>query len=127
MSFFDHMKRVNTSRKNHSEHGQGVVEYALILVLIAVVVIVIVSLLGPALLAGGTNERMAEKIQAQYPEAIRVEIINQIGAVSPITLEAKITTEQESFVVTAECKYVGLDSSNAICKVFDAHSGSRGD
>lgn len=31
------------------EHGQGLVEYALILVLIAVVVIVILALLGPAI------------------------------------------------------------------------------
>lgn len=33
----------------HREDGQGLVEYALILVLIAVVVIVILSLLGPAI------------------------------------------------------------------------------
>lgn len=32
----------------HREDGQGLVEYALILVLIAVVVIVILTLLGPA-------------------------------------------------------------------------------
>lgn len=32
-----------------SEKGQGLVEYALILVLVAVVVIVILSVLGPAL------------------------------------------------------------------------------
>lgn len=33
----------------HREDGQGLVEYALILVLIAVVVIVILTLLGPAI------------------------------------------------------------------------------
>jgi len=33
----------------HEEKGQGLVEYALILVLIAVVVIVVVALLGPAI------------------------------------------------------------------------------
>ncbi len=36
---------LHTSRKS----GQGLVEYALILVLVAVVVIVILSLLGPAI------------------------------------------------------------------------------
>ncbi|MBC8097800.1 MAG: Flp family type IVb pilin [Armatimonadetes bacterium] len=34
---------------NPREEGQGLVEYALILVLVAVVVIVILSLLGPAI------------------------------------------------------------------------------
>jgi pilus assembly protein Flp/PilA len=33
----------------HDEKGQGLVEYALILVLVAVVVIVILALLGPAI------------------------------------------------------------------------------
>ncbi len=33
----------------HSEKGQGLVEYALILVLVAVVVIVILALLGPSI------------------------------------------------------------------------------
>jgi pilus assembly protein Flp/PilA len=33
---------------NMQEHGQGLVEYALILVMVAVVVIVILALLGPA-------------------------------------------------------------------------------
>lgn len=33
----------------NKEHGQGLVEYALILVLIAVVVIIVLSLLGPAI------------------------------------------------------------------------------
>lgn len=32
-----------------SEHGQGIVEYALILVLVALTVILILSLLGPAI------------------------------------------------------------------------------
>ena len=32
----------------HSEHGQGLVEYALILVMVAVIVIVILALLGPS-------------------------------------------------------------------------------
>jgi len=32
-----------------SENGQGIVEYALILVLVAIVVIVILALLGPAI------------------------------------------------------------------------------
>ena len=31
------------------EHGQGLVEYALILVMVAVIVIVILALLGPAI------------------------------------------------------------------------------
>jgi pilus assembly protein Flp/PilA len=34
---------------SHDEKGQGLVEYALILVLVAVVVIVILALLGPAI------------------------------------------------------------------------------
>jgi pilus assembly protein Flp/PilA len=33
----------------HTERGQGLVEYALILVLVAVVVIIVLSLLGPAI------------------------------------------------------------------------------
>ena len=33
----------------HREHGQGLVEYALILVLVAIIVIVILALLGPAI------------------------------------------------------------------------------
>ena len=33
----------------HEEKGQGLVEYALILVLVALIVIVILSLLGPAI------------------------------------------------------------------------------
>lgn len=33
----------------HTENGQGLVEYALILVLVAVVVIAILALLGPAI------------------------------------------------------------------------------
>ncbi|MBZ0275306.1 MAG: pilus assembly protein [Anaerolineae bacterium] len=32
-----------------SEHGQGLVEYALILVMVAMVVIIILALLGPAI------------------------------------------------------------------------------
>ena len=35
--------------KPHNDDGQGLVEYALILVLVAVVVIVILALLGPAI------------------------------------------------------------------------------
>ena len=35
--------------KPKNEHGQGLVEYVLILVLVAVVVIVILALLGPAI------------------------------------------------------------------------------
>lgn len=37
------------NRRNRAERGQGLVEYALILVLVAVVVIVILSALGPAI------------------------------------------------------------------------------
>lgn len=33
----------------HKESGQGLVEYALILVLVAIVVIVVLALLGPAI------------------------------------------------------------------------------
>jgi len=35
--------------RSTDEHGQGLVEYVLILVLVAVVVIVILALLGPAI------------------------------------------------------------------------------
>ncbi len=35
--------------RSPNEHGQGLVEYVLILVLVAVVVIVILALLGPAI------------------------------------------------------------------------------
>jgi len=34
---------------NLNDHGQGLVEYALILVLVAVVVIVVLAILGPAI------------------------------------------------------------------------------
>jgi pilus assembly protein Flp/PilA len=43
------VKEVNTMLFAPKEKGQGLVEYALILVLVAVVVIVILSLLGPAI------------------------------------------------------------------------------
>ncbi len=42
-------QEVNTMLFAPKEKGQGLVEYALILVLVAVVVIVILSLLGPAI------------------------------------------------------------------------------
>ena len=43
------IQEVNTMLFAPKEKGQGLVEYALILVLVAVVVIVILSLLGPAI------------------------------------------------------------------------------
>jgi pilus assembly protein Flp/PilA len=43
------MKGGDTMFKRFQKKGQGLVEYALILVLVAVVVIVILSLLGPAI------------------------------------------------------------------------------
>ncbi len=46
---FNFLVRRNTMLFAPKEKGQGLVEYALILVLVAVVVIVILSLLGPAI------------------------------------------------------------------------------
>lgn len=45
-----------------TEEGQGLVEYALILVLVAVVVIVILSLLGPAI--SNIFENIIENLEA---------------------------------------------------------------
>ncbi len=44
-----HRKEVKTMLFAPKEKGQGLVEYALILVLVAIVVIVILALLGPAI------------------------------------------------------------------------------
>jgi pilus assembly protein Flp/PilA len=46
MYFFVELIRRHVDRLLHSERGQGMVEYALILVLIAVVVIAVLILLG---------------------------------------------------------------------------------
>jgi pilus assembly protein Flp/PilA len=42
-------KEVNPMFKKMQKKGQGLVEYALILVLVAIVIIIILSVLGPAL------------------------------------------------------------------------------
>ena len=44
--FFDIMARVEALKAHRDEKGQGMVEYALILVLIAIVVIVILNTVG---------------------------------------------------------------------------------
>jgi len=46
---FIYYERRDKMFKNFKESGQGLVEYALILVLVAVVVIVVLALLGPAI------------------------------------------------------------------------------
>jgi pilus assembly protein Flp/PilA len=46
---FQHRKEVSAVLFQPKQAGQGLVEYALILVLVAVVVIVILALLGPAI------------------------------------------------------------------------------
>ena len=46
--------------KNYSEGGQGLVEYALILVLVALVVIVVLSLLGPSI--GNVFSNVVDKL-----------------------------------------------------------------
>ncbi len=42
-------KEVHTMFKKMQKKGQGLVEYALILVLVAIVIIIILSVLGPAI------------------------------------------------------------------------------
>jgi pilus assembly protein Flp/PilA len=42
-------KEANTMFKRFQKKGQGLVEYALILVLVAIVIIIILSVLGPAI------------------------------------------------------------------------------
>jgi pilus assembly protein Flp/PilA len=49
MKLFYKRKEVNAMLFAPKEKGQGLVEYALILVLVAIVVIVILALLGPAI------------------------------------------------------------------------------
>jgi pilus assembly protein Flp/PilA len=50
LSFFNiQRKEVNTMFKKLQKKGQGLVEYALILVLVAIVIIIILSVLGPAI------------------------------------------------------------------------------
>ncbi|MEE8356569.1 MAG: hypothetical protein V3R33_04595 [Anaerolineales bacterium] len=48
------------SAKRYSEGGQGLVEYALILVLVAIVVIVVLSLLGPSI--GNVFSQLVDKL-----------------------------------------------------------------
>jgi pilus assembly protein Flp/PilA len=48
-TYYNHVKEVNDMLYIPREEGQGLVEYALIIVLVAIVVIVALSLLGPVI------------------------------------------------------------------------------
>lgn len=50
---------------NHERKGQGLVEYALLLVLIAIVVIVMLALLGPQV--GNVLSRVNTALSGSYP------------------------------------------------------------
>ena len=69
--------------KSYSEGGQGLVEYALILVLVALVVIVVLSLLGPSIgnvfsnvvdkldILGGGNNNIVAITRADYNSGLQ--------------------------------------------------------
>ena len=72
------------STKMYSEGGQGLVEYALILVLVALVVIVVLSLLGPSIgnvfsnvvdklnMLGGGNNYIVAITRADYDSGLQM-------------------------------------------------------
>lgn len=61
--------------KRYSEGGQGLVEYALILVLVALVVIVVLSLLGPSI--GNVFSNIVDKLDVLSGESNDVVVITR--------------------------------------------------
>lgn len=109
-------------KSNGLESGQGLVEYALILVLVAIVVIVVIALTGNSF--GVKGDLALELTREQVTDMISGEVLSYSATSSGRIFRIKVYTETNDRVVTSECStsaIVGLfaDKSNTVCKVSD--------
>ncbi len=103
-----------------SQHGQGLVEYALILVLVAVVVIVILTMLGPSIgnvfskATGAMNtdiQAKAERTGGGHGNGVTVQV--SVKGTMDITLTHQGTGTSHSMTCVNTCSYTFSGVGNA--------------
>jgi len=81
-------KRMDQSQsaKRYSEGGQGLVEYALILVLVAIVVIVVLSLLGPSI--GNVFSQLVDELDGLGNDVVLITTADYDSGLQMLHLDA---------------------------------------
>jgi len=74
------------SAKRYSEGGQGLVEYALILVLVAIVVIVVLSLLGPSI--GNVFSQLVDELDGLGNDVVLITTADYDSGLQILHLDA---------------------------------------
>jgi pilus assembly protein Flp/PilA len=123
--------------KRYSEEGQGLVEYALILVLVALVVIVVLSLLGPSIgnvfsnvvdelnILGGGNNYVVAITRADYDSGLQTL---HLDATSGGVYDPAVTlTASPGGVMVQAGPHYHLDYSLTGCPCLVSVTSSEGD
>lgn len=111
-----------------SEKGQGLVEYALILVLVAAVVIAILTLLGPQINIAFSKVMAALNGAGNYEYAINSFSINgnPVGPTCDVTITANISIKENGVPVTDPVNVTGSVSGSVSTTINGSISGGNG-
>jgi pilus assembly protein Flp/PilA len=111
-------------QKGHAgERGQGLVEYALILVLVAIVVIVILAVLGPAIsvVLAQVTAHLNGGIAIAGSEVVSGGGLHDLHVTVVVTEDTNVTLDAGSGTVTESC------TANEPCEVSKGVSSPSGD